>query len=267
MKPIPFITLGTGFCLIVAAGWLYTTRSSRPSASGRFAQHVESVSDNSEAPIRRKFRESPGAHKGSVPESATDCEILLREIMSPSQAVTGEHAIHALGQVADAAVLQRLADAFDDPAASHATKERIIRTVEGMVSPAAAEALSLLVEDPNQPCDEPLVCAAARALAVGGTAPGVDTVLAKLDSAPPDKRRDALLTSLMELRSPAAETTLLDAANGHKGCSTGYARAAAVYALRACPSEEVKQRLNQLRSDAAPLVAAAAAECLSVIDQ
>jgi HEAT repeat protein len=184
---------------------------------------------------------------------------LLQLISASKDPELRDLAIDTFQRIATGECAQTLVDRVDqgmDRALS-------LHLLSGLSHPAALEALSRAVMDPSTSVSDAVLLASSRALARAGHTGGIQAILSRLDTAPPDAKRNGLLTELMRVSDARAEPLLLSAASEAGGLKTDYGRAAALYALRHTTSPNTIAMLERYAHDNQPELAQAAKEALA----
>jgi HEAT repeat protein len=170
----------------------------------------------------------------------------------------------ALGAQADSGLVMRLVDQFDS-ASDENEKASAKLVMSAIVSPEATETLAAVVTDPTNGMSDPMVAAAAQALARSASAPSVSTLLRKMGATENPDEAHALGELIEGITSPLAESALIYAAGGNKDASAPEVRLAAVRALANFPSAESLQVLRRLEKDQDPAIQAASKDIANKI--
>lgn len=163
---------------------------------------------------------------------------------------------YALGVQADGALITSLVNRYDN-STDETIRASVLRVLGGATSPDAVEMVSAIVNDPNNGVSEPLVRAAAQALAQNGSAPAVATLVSKMNGSSAQHDRAALSDLVQNISNPAAEATLIYSAQGNKDASDPATRLAAINALANYPTIGSLNAMRQLSTDANPEIQAA----------
>ena len=126
--------------------------------------------------------------------------------------------------------------------------------------------VSAIVNDPGNGMAEPMVRAAAEALARNASAPAVATLMRKLSASRDAPDSEALATLISGISNPAAQATLIYSARGNKDSPNPASRVVAIRALGNYPTLESLQAMRQLHRDADPAVQAASREVAQRIE-
>ncbi len=171
----------------------------------------------------------------------------------------------AVGAQADSALVMRLVERFD-ATSDEQIKQGTQLMMSAVSSPQAMQTLAAIVTDPLNGITDPLVAAAAQALARSANAPSVDTLLQKMNSAAESSDSTTLADLISSISSPAAESALGFAAKGNKATTNLDVRLAAVRALANFPTPESRLVLQQLQSDPNPAIRQEAQEISRKMD-
>jgi HEAT repeat protein len=164
----------------------------------------------------------------------------------------------ALGAQADSALVMRLIDRFDstDEVQARDSAQLVMSAIQ---SPAAMETLAAVVTDPINGMSDPMVAAAADALARAANPPGVNALLQKMSASESREDSEAIGKLIAAISNPIAESALIFAARGNKDAAKPAVRLAAVRALENFPTLESLAVLQQLQRDDNPDIRAASA--------
>lgn len=189
----------------------------------------------------------------------------LLALMSLADQETRRALAIALGAQADSGLVLRMVEQFD--AASHDQARQNARLVMSAIrAPEAMETLAAVLTDPNNGMSDPIVAAAAEALAMSGGAPQVNVLLRKMQSSGTPEEAKAIADLVAGISNPVAESALIYAARGNKEATTPTVRLAAVRALENFPGQESLGVLKQLQQDPNPEIQAAAAKARKKIE-
>jgi HEAT repeat protein len=181
----------------------------------------------------------------------------LMDLMPTADSDTRRALALALGAQADSALVMQLVERFD-ATSDERVKQSAQLVMSGVSSPDAMETLAAIVTDPLNGMTDPIVAAAAQALAQSASAPSVDTLLQKMNSSADSGGASAIGELISSIASPSAESALVYAASGNKLAANPNVRLAAVRALANFPTPETIEVLRRLEQDPDPVIQAAA---------
>lgn len=172
---------------------------------------------------------------------------------------------HAMGAQADSSLISALIERYDN-FGDEAVRSSVLQVLRDSTSPDAVGMVSAIVNDPGNGMADPMVRAAAEALARNASGPAVAALMRKL-SASNDAHDSEILSALIAgISNPAAQATLIYSARGNKDSPDPASRVVAIRALGNFPTLESLQAMRQLASDADPSVQAAAREVAQRIE-
>lgn len=166
----------------------------------------------------------------------------------------------ALARMGDAAMIEDIQKRYA-ATRTYDDRYRLAKIIAGITNPEAVEPLMALADSPEAPVQ--LVAAAADGLATVGTGPAVSLLLQKF-AAESSEEGQRLETAIARINRPEALSTLQFAARGNKDTPTTRGQIAAIHALANFSDEQTVEILNELSSDPAEEVSAAAKIALNL---
>lgn len=171
----------------------------------------------------------------------------------------------AMGAQADSSLISTLVERYDN-SGDEAVRSSVLQVLRDSISADAVGMTSAIVNDPGNGMAEPMVRAAAEALARNASAPAVATLMRKLSASRDAPDSEALATLISGISNPAAQATLIYSARGNKDSPNPASRVVAIRALGNYPTLESLQAMRQLHRDADPAVQAASREVAQRIE-
>ena len=210
------------------------------------------------------FREEV-VRRASMIQDKRALPALIRLLQSAENPGIIRVAQEVFARLADADAMQRVLDLYDN-STDKALRQRLQKTIVLTKSEEAVDPLKTILSDLNIPATDGMVRASAQALCQIGTQPAVDALIARLNTDENEESRVIIAAQVQEVRNPAAETSLRNAAIGNtKSAASVITRLTAVEALLNHPSAETQETLSTLSSDPNPDIANTAANVLAEI--